>query len=162
MKIALALRELHRLETDLADEFRKVGERHAVDHGVFHTAHVCADQCDEHARRLHEVAPRYQVDLPEGEGEEPWQGFLETVRRGMATAIGRAKPSSLLLLRDLRRLYLATEEASITWVMLGQAAQAARDAELLQLVTECHGETEMQTKWLTTQVKVKSPQILLG
>jgi hypothetical protein len=162
VKIGIALTELHRLETNLADEFRKVGERHAVDHGVFYTAHVCADQCDEHARRLHQVAPRYQVDLPDGEGEEPWQGFLESVRRGMSTAIGRAKPSSLLLLRDLRQLFLAAEECSITWVMLGQAAQAARDRELLQLVTECHDETEMQVKWLTTQIKVKSPQVLLG
>jgi hypothetical protein len=162
MKLGPALRELHDLETDLADEFRKVGERHAADHGIFHTAHVCADQCEAHARRLHEVAPRYEVDLPGDEGEDAGQGFLETVRRGMAAAVGRAKPSSMLLLRDLRRLFLATEECSITWVMVGQAAQASRDRELLQLVSECHAETELQTKWLTTQIKVKSPQVLLG
>jgi len=45
--------------------------------------------------------------------------------------------------------------------MAGQAAQAARDAELLAVVTACHEETELQVKWLTTRIKVASPQALV-
>jgi hypothetical protein len=162
VKIGLALRELHGLETDLADEFRKVGERHAADHAIFHTAHLCAQQCEEHARRLHEVEDRYRTDLPDDENGGPLQGVLEKARRGISAAAGRTKPSALLLLHDLRDLLLAAEECSITWVMLGQAAQAARDPELLALVTECHTETEIQVKWLTTMLKEKSPHVLVG
>ena len=45
--------------------------------------------------------------------------------------------------------------------MAGQAAQAARDAELLETVTRCHTETELQVKWLTTRIKVAAPQALV-
>jgi hypothetical protein len=34
----------------------------------------------------------------------------------------------VLLLRDLRELYLLASDASINWTMLGQGAQAARAA----------------------------------
>jgi len=162
VKVGQAIRQLHELETDLADEFRKVGERHAADHEVFHACHVLATQCEQHAIRLHLVADRYATELPDDEDRDLWQGLLEATRDKMSKALGRMKPSALLLLRDLRQLFLAAEECSITWVMLGQAAQAARDKELLQVVRDCHTETEVQVKWLTTQIKVRSPQVLVG
>jgi len=65
------------------------------------------------------------------------------------------------LLAVLRTLFLAAEEVSITLVMAGQAAQAARDAELLAVVRECHAEVELQVKWLTTRIKVAAPQALV-
>jgi hypothetical protein len=74
--------------------------------------------------------------------------------------LGRAPQSGLLLLRDLRDLFLAAEECSITWVMAGQGAQAVRDKELLELVRELHGETELQVKWLTMRIKLAAPQVL--
>jgi hypothetical protein len=67
---------------------------------------------------------------------------------------------ALGLLHDLRTLFLAAEECSITWVMLGQAAQATRDDELLQVVTKCHEQTENQVKWFVTKIKTASPQVL--
>jgi hypothetical protein len=45
--------------------------------------------------------------------------------------------------------------------MAGQAAQAARDADLLAVVHECHAEVELQVKWLTTRIKVAAPQALV-
>jgi hypothetical protein len=72
-----------------------------------------------------------------------------------------AAANGLILLRDLQALLLAAEEISITWVMAGQAAQAARDAELLDTVTRYHTETELQVKWLTTRIKVAAPQTLV-
>jgi NADH dehydrogenase/NADH:ubiquinone oxidoreductase subunit G len=65
------------------------------------------------------------------------------------------------LLAVLRTLFLAAEEVSITWVMADQAAQAARDTELLAVVHECHAEVELQAKWLTTRIKVAAPQALV-
>ena len=46
-------------------------------------------------------------------------------------------------------------------MMAGQAAQALRDDELLAVVRECHLETELQVKWLTTRIKDAAPQALV-
>jgi hypothetical protein len=59
-------------------------------------------------------------------------------------------------------LFLAAEGVSILWVMAGQAAQAARDRELLDVVRSCHTETELQVKWLVARIKVAAPQALVA
>jgi Molybdopterin oxidoreductase Fe4S4 domain len=68
---------------------------------------------------------------------------------------GRQPPAGILLLRDLRTLYLMAQECEIDWVMVGQGAKAARDKELLETVTQC-----VQVKWLTTRIREASPQTL--
>lgn len=160
MKIGPVLARLHELETDLADELRALGERHAADHDVFHQCHTFALQCERHAAALQPVAARYREDVDD-DGPGFWSGLLESARRTASTSIGRVPESSLLLLRDLRKLFLQAEECSITWVMAGQAAQAARDQELLDVVRMCHQETEIQVKWFVTRIKVASPQALV-
>jgi len=160
MKIGPVLARLHELETDLADELRALGERHAADHDVFHQCHTFALQCERHAAALQPVAARYGEDVDD-DGPGFWSGLLESARRTASTSIGRVPESSLLLLRDLRKLFLQAEECSITWVMAGQAAQAARDQELLDVVRMCHQETEIQVKWFVTRIKVASPQALV-
>lgn len=49
----------------------------------------------------------------------------------------------------------------MTWLIVHQGAQAARDRELLQVSGECQLETELQVKWVLTQIKVQSPQALM-
>jgi hypothetical protein len=160
MKIGSLLARLHELETDLADELRALGERHAADHDVFHQCHTFALQCERHAAALQPVAARYGEEVDD---DSPgfWSGILESARRAASTSVGRVPESGLLLLRDLRTLFLQAEECSITWVMAGQAAQAARDQELLEVVRTCHLETEIQVKWFVTRIKVASPQALV-
>jgi hypothetical protein len=160
MKIGSLLARLHELETDLADELRALGERHAADHDVFHQCHTFALQCERHAAALQPVAARYGEEVDD-EGPGFWSGILESARRAASTSVGRVPESGLLLLRDLRTLFLQAEECSITWVMAGQAAQAARDQELLEVVRTCHLETEIQVKWFVTRIKVASPQALV-
>ena len=160
MKIGSLLARLHELETDLADELRALGERHAADHDVFHQCHTFALQCERHAAALQPMAARYGEEVDD-EGPGFWSGILESARRAASTSVGRVPESGLLLLRDLRTLFLQAEECSITWVMAGQAAQAARDQELLEVVRTCHLETEIQVKWFVTRIKVASPQALV-
>ena len=77
MKVGRTIRQLHQAETELADEFRKVGERHAAEHEVFHTCHVLAAQCEQHAGRLQLIANRYKADLPDDADDGgPWRGVL--------------------------------------------------------------------------------------
>jgi hypothetical protein len=45
--------------------------------------------------------------------------------------------------------------------MIGQAAQGARDTELLDVVHRAEGETSIQVKWLRTRMKQAAPQALV-
>ena len=47
------------------------------------------------------------------------------------------------------------------WTLVGQAAQGARDRELLATVERCEAETSVQLKWLRTRMKEAAPQALV-
>ena len=159
MKLDKAIADVQEAESDLAKELRVVGERHATEHDLYHLGHTLARQCGEHLERLAPFAERYGADVPDDAvAESP--GLLETMRRKSAELLGRSERSGLLLLRDLRNLYLTAQEAEIAWVILAQAAQAARDRELLQVVSLCHEEAEARGKWLRTRIKQSAPQVL--
>jgi hypothetical protein len=49
----------------------------------------------------------------------------------------------------------------MAWTLVGQAAQGARDRELLAVVARCEGETAIQLKWLRTRMKEAAPQALV-
>lgn len=52
---------------------------------------------------------------------------LAGIRHQAAEVTGRRPEAGLLLLRDLRQLFLMAHEAGICWIALGQVAQAVRD-----------------------------------
>jgi hypothetical protein len=52
-------------------------------------------------------------------------------------------------------------ECDITWTLVGQAAQGARDTELVDVVRRCEGETSIQLKWLKSRMKEAAPQTLV-
>jgi hypothetical protein len=58
-------------------------------------------------------------------------GPIETLRHKSAELLGRSELSGVLLLRDLKQLYLTAQETEMEWVVLAQVAQAVRDRELL-------------------------------
>jgi hypothetical protein len=73
----------------------------------------------------------------------------------------RKRPEpGLLLLADLRQLHRLAAGASVDWELLGQAAQAAKDEELLELTSRCHPETLRQMRWANAMLKQLSPQVL--
>jgi hypothetical protein len=159
MKLDTAIGQVQDAEADLAKELRKVGERHAVEHDLYHLSHTLAKQCETHLERLRPFTERYGAPPGnDGVGDSP--SLLERMRHKAAELAGRSEAAGMLLLRDLRDLYLTAQEAEIAWVILAQAAQAARDRELLVVVSECHEEAEMRGKWLRTRIKESSPQVL--
>jgi hypothetical protein len=52
-------------------------------------------------------------------------------------------------------------ECDITWTMIGQAAQALRDTDLVEVVQDCQQQTATQLKWLRTRMKQAAPQALV-
>lgn len=159
-KLGLLLGELHQAETDLAAEFREVADRQAADHGTSSVCRILAGQCDRHAGRIHDLAGRFGKDLPEPRRPGPVASAAGALRQWTSERIGRHPGAGLLLLRDLRQLYLMAQAVDVHLVMLGQAAQAVRDRELLEAVTGMHQETATQIGWVSTRLKEAAPQVL--
>jgi hypothetical protein len=160
VKIGEALKQLHEAERALAEDFRAIGEHHAADlHDVFETL---AEQCERHAEDLRPQARRYGAEV--GEDGEPgaWQDLFDMVRHRDYEVVGRTAEPGLRLLRDLRQLFLTAEDTSIRWVIIGEAAQAARDEELLDVTLKCHAETETQVEWLVARIKLAAAQVLFA
>lgn len=158
MRIGSAVRELQEAETDLAERFRELGERHPSEPDLFQLAHRFASECEQHAGKLAPIAERYGSDSADTEGGDG--GLFETLREKTGALLAERPGSGVLLLRDLRELYVAAQETLITWVIVNQGAMAARDQELLEVVKECEREAELQIKWLLTRIKVTAPQVL--
>lgn len=161
-KVGGVVERLHAAEIDLADDFRTVGERHAADQDVFHVCHQLAEQSAARAERLRGIAERFEVDLHEPAGKPAVDWLLATARRAAAGMVAHRSETGLLLLRDLRQLHVAAEEIDFYWILLGQAAQALRDADLLENVTDMHKQLLTQVKWLKTRAKEAAPQVLVG
>lgn len=149
MQLAHYLGLLHKAQVDLAAAFREVAEGHADEADVFHICNRLAAECDGHAERLGPFVARYGEDAP----EEPDRLHSEIFRGSREGGIG--------LLRDLQDVYLMAAECDITWTLVGQAAQGARDTDLLAVVQACEGETAIQMQWLRTRMKQAAPQALV-
>lgn len=154
------LRVLHHGERDLAQQLLRVAERHRTDHDIYHLATDLAHWSQEHTVRLAEIGEAYGLSLA-GPRDEP-SAAMASVREKTAEVLGNRPEPALLLLYDLRDLHLAAAGNSLYWEMLAQAAQAAKDRPLLDLVTDCHPQTLRQMRWTNTMIKQLSAQALTG
>jgi hypothetical protein len=149
MHLAHYLGLLHRAQGELADAFREVAAAHRDEADVFYVCGKLARQSDHHAERLRPFAERYGEEAD----DEP--------ERLHSELFSGARSGPLGLLRDLHDLYLMACECDITWTLVGQAAQGARDRELLDVVQGCEGETATQMAWLRSRMKEAAPQALV-
>jgi hypothetical protein len=140
---------LHRAEVELANAFGQVGDAHRDEPDVLHECRWFAEQCQRHADALRPFAARYGEDAD----HEPARLHSEL--------FGGTRSGGLGLLRDLHDLYLMATECDISWTLVGQAAQGARDPGLGRVVSACEGETALQLKWLKTRMKQSAPQALV-
>lgn len=159
MKIDLAIREAHRSERGLARMLVSVAERHKVEHEVYHVARDLASWSREHITALVDAGQRYGIDLSD-DIPDAERGLFGTISEKLSEATGGREEPALLLLADLRRVHIKAVGVSVDWELLGQGAQAVRDAELLALTKMCHPQTTRQAKWANTMIKNLSPQVL--
>jgi hypothetical protein len=159
-KIGTLLDDLHDAETDLAHEYRVVAERQAAEQDVYYLCHTLAKQADEHAEHVRAVARKFGETLGEPSGDK-LANVMAGLRHKTSEMLGRRPESGLLLLRDLRQLFLMAQEVNIHWLALGQVAQAVRDHDLLDEVSDLHKQTLTQIKWLKTRIKESAPQVLV-
>lgn len=160
MKIGLVLHELHRSENDLAHELLQISDRHKVDHEIYHLGRDVAKWSQQHVRTIAEIGKNYGQDLdPEPEGEAT---LAEKLREKGSELMGRKSLPGLLLLRDLREIYMKASGVSADWEMLAQAAQGIKHTDLLDVTKQCHPETLRQLRWANAMLKVESTQILIS
>jgi hypothetical protein len=160
VRIGSALEELHRSENHLAHQLLAVAERHAAEPGIHHLGRDLAVWSQDHVRRIAPVGQRYGVELdPEPAGDP---GLLDRVRDGVGDRLGRRSDPALLLLRDLRSIYVDASGVSVDWELVAQAAQGVRDQELLELAQACHPDTLRQARWANSMLKESATQVLVS
>jgi hypothetical protein len=152
--MGLAFRDLHRSETDLAQEFRRVAHRHAAEADVFHLCRRFAEQCERHAATLTEAAGRYGEVLPREPVGSPVAGPIRA-RRAV-----RPVDQGPVLLARLRALSTLAHDCEIAWTVIGEGAKAHGDDQLAALVYACGAETAVQGRWLRTRLAEAAPQVL--
>jgi hypothetical protein len=160
MKIDLALEELHHSENDLAGQLLALADRHKAEHEIFHVARDLAVWSQNHVREIARSGRNYGLDLDEEPQGDPT--LLQKVRQEIGDRLGRRSSPALLLLRDLRSVYMDASGVAVDWELVGQAAQGARDRELLAVTERCRPQTIRQTKWANAQLKEKATQILVS
>jgi hypothetical protein len=160
MKIDLALDELHRSENDLAGQLLAMSDRHKADHEIFHLARDLAVWSQDHVRAIARIGREYGLALDEAPVGDP--SVLHKVAQEVAGRLHHRSAPALLLLRDLRSVYMDASGVSVDWELLAQAAQGVRDTELLDVVQKCHPQTLRQARWANAQLKEKATQILVS
>jgi hypothetical protein len=155
MKMAFALRELHRAENVLVRDLLEVARRHRAEHEIHHVARDLAAWSRRHVEELAAAGRAFDLRLdPEPQGHQwPMAALLGE------PAAHRDEPG-LVLLADLRRLHRNTAGVSLDWELLAQGAQAVKNSDLLALSTRCHPQTLRQLTWTNAMLKTLSPQIL--
>ena len=156
--IRYALSRVHSGENEMHKLLLRAAEVHHTEHEVHHVARDLAAWSAKHIQHLAEHAEQLGIDL-DGEADSP-NMLAERVRATTSKLVGRRPEGGVLLLHDLRNLYLQGSDNSLHWEMLAQIAQAKHQRDLLALTEECHPQTLRQIRWANTVLKTQSPQIL--
>ncbi|MEV4255217.1 hypothetical protein AB0J52_18860 [Spirillospora sp. NPDC049652] len=157
MKLGMLLRDLHHRENALARDLLRISERNAADHEVYHLARDLAVWSQDHVTALADAAPRYDLKLDAEPDSDASLG--QRLREKTGDLLGRQSEAGLLLLHDLRKVYVDASGISLDWETAGQVAQATKDTDLLALVSRCHPDTLRQVRWANAKIKETSPQI---
>jgi hypothetical protein len=155
MKLGLATEEVERAEIALAEQLVTLAQRHQFESDVYHMGMARAMVCAEHLAQLGPLLTEFDAPVVE-DAYRP--DFVDNLSRHTAPPGERTAPTALALLHDLRETYAAAHRAEISWIMLQQAAKAARQPDLLDVTTTGVEQTEQTWKWLRTKIKDAAPQ----
>jgi hypothetical protein len=149
MQLAHYLGLVHRAEQNLADAYDQVTEAHRDEPDVAVTCELFAQMCQQDATHLRPFAERYGEEADD-EPDRLHSELFHGTRTG-----------ALALVRDLHDLYLMVSECAISWTMIEQAAQGARDTELLALAKTGDEHAQRQLTWVRSRMKQAAPQVLV-
>jgi anaerobic selenocysteine-containing dehydrogenase len=135
-------------ERHLAESFRQLADHHGHEPDVLQMTRLLAQWSDENAASLQPLIARYDETR-------------ETAPKALHHALFHGPRSgSLGLVRDLHDLYLLTQEVSLDYELLTQAALALRDVEMTSILQRASSRTSRQSTWLRTRLDHAAPQAL--
>ncbi len=159
MRIGTVLKDLHHDENELARALVRLADKHRADAEVFHLAQDLAEWSRRRVREIAGIATSFGEELDPEPDDAP--ALVEDVRRWVSGLVGRTPGSELVMVRDLKAVYLQASSVLADWEMLGQAAQAIVHDELLDLATRCQAEAKRQATWANAKIKESSTQALV-
>ncbi|MGK4005218.1 hypothetical protein WMF31_21495 [Sorangium sp. So ce1036] len=161
MRLGTALRRMQDAEADLGEAFRATADRHADRLDVAHLCRRFAAQCERRAEALRPFGDRHGT-RPGGALERRIRREVrDGARRLLARVRSRAGAPGVDLLADLRWLYPMAHDCEIGWVLLGEAAHAARDGELKAFAESAGPEKLVQIRWIRTSLREAAVQVLV-
>ena len=159
MRIGTVLNDLYHDENELGRTLLRIADKHRADHEVYYVGRDLAQWCTRHVREIAVIAGQFGEDLDPSPDGSP--SVVDQARRWMSERNGRSSQMELVMVRDLREIYLRASSVLTDWEMIGQAAQAIVHDELLALATRCQAETKRQATWANSKIKESSTQALV-
>ncbi len=160
VSLARAIEHLSAVETDLSEELRLLADDSEAESELGQECLSLSLQADGRASALRSWSERYPPE-PDREGpvaQSPWRSVRAEIPRLGPGTLDRG----LANLGDLRRLFLMAQECAMGWLMLHRAAQAARERQLLDLVTAGRAAMAKTIGWLEGRIEETSPRVVLG
>ena len=157
MPLARAIEHLSAAEDDLSAAFGQLSEMAGVSREMCEGAEQLASQAEGRAAALQSWAERFHAV----EGNRPvalWRSLGDEIPRNG----GLTSDPGLALLRDLRWVYLMSQECALGWMMVESAALSSRERQLLDLVSAGRTAVAKAVRWVETQIEQTSPKVLVG
>jgi hypothetical protein len=132
--------------TRLAAAFRDVASRHTDEPDINSQCHKLAGEHDRQVAQLQPFIDRFGAPARDATRPSPWQ---------------HEPAEALRLVEDLRELWVRASAVAIVATIVGQAAQALRDGDLLDAATASREATDVQLAWLTSRIKQATPQAVV-
>lgn len=141
---------VYQSEEDLAKAFDYVAESHKAEPDIFSTCKMLAGWSQQLNKQLQPMAQKYRKK-DNSEADRLLHAFFDAERKG-----------GLALLQDLQDLWLMASEATISAIILAQAASGLRDEALISVCSEIERQSKRQSAWLLTRIKSSAPQALIA
>jgi rubrerythrin len=136
-------------EEHLAAAYKKVMAQHAFEPDVVEMCEKFRRWSQQHMERLEGLLKKFEVHRDD-EVDDISEALFSKPRMG-----------GFGMLRDLHGLWLLVHEAQICWIVLFQASQVLRDADMEAACREAGERSKRQAMWLLTKIKSAAPQVLV-
>jgi hypothetical protein len=137
---------LHCVES-ASKSFKEIAKRHSIEPDVNAMCLKFAGWCDQQ----HKILELYASEFGSAEAHEPDR---------IDTPLIKLRTGGIGLMRDLHDAWLMTSEINLCWIILLQCAKAMRHNTFKSTCEECCKDTESQTEWLLSKIKLSSSQVL--
>lgn len=148
MHVANYLGMARESEGQLAESLRTVADHHGHEPDILQMTQLLADWSDQNNTALEPLISRYH-ETKDDEPENLSKALFHGPRNG-----------GLGLVRDLHDLWLLTQEVSLIYELLTQAAAALRDEEMKSILGRNSSQTFRQSDWIRTRIDHAAPQAL--